>query len=73
MRRAIPPLPQYVFMAWCLVKRRGQLMWMDLKRIGFEDVDWIQLPWDSLQRQDVVNTVINVWLHKRSGIYSPAE
>jgi len=20
MRRAIPPLPQYVFMAWCLIK-----------------------------------------------------
>jgi hypothetical protein len=23
MRGAIPPLPQYVFMAWCLVKHRG--------------------------------------------------
>jgi len=22
MRGAIPPLPQYVFMAWCLVKQR---------------------------------------------------
>jgi hypothetical protein len=22
MREAIPPLPQYVFMAWCLVKHR---------------------------------------------------
>jgi hypothetical protein len=22
MRRAIPPLPQYVFIAWCLVKHR---------------------------------------------------
>jgi len=22
MRGAIPPLPQYVFMAWCLVKHR---------------------------------------------------
>jgi hypothetical protein len=25
MRGAIPPLPQYVFMAWCLVKAQGQL------------------------------------------------
>jgi hypothetical protein len=23
MRGAIPPLPQYAFMAWCLVKHRG--------------------------------------------------
>jgi hypothetical protein len=23
MRGAIPPLPLYVFMAWCLVKQRG--------------------------------------------------
>jgi hypothetical protein len=25
MRGAIPPLPQYVFMAWCSVKAQGQL------------------------------------------------
>jgi hypothetical protein len=25
MRGAIPPLPQYVFMAWCLIKHRGEL------------------------------------------------
>jgi len=26
MRRAIPPLPQYAFMAWCSVKKaQGQL------------------------------------------------
>jgi hypothetical protein len=25
MRGAIPPLPKYVFMAWCLVKAQGQL------------------------------------------------
>jgi hypothetical protein len=25
MRGAIPPLPQYAFMAWCLVKTQGQL------------------------------------------------
>jgi hypothetical protein len=26
MRGAIPPLPQYVFMAWCLVKRRDNFI-----------------------------------------------
>jgi hypothetical protein len=25
MRGAMPPLPQYVFMAWCLVKHRDNL------------------------------------------------
>jgi hypothetical protein len=25
MSGAIPPLPQYAFMAWCLVKAQGQL------------------------------------------------
>jgi len=25
MSGAIPPIPQYVFMAWCLVKAQGQL------------------------------------------------
>jgi len=25
MSGAIPPLPQYAFMAWCLVKAHGQL------------------------------------------------
>jgi hypothetical protein len=25
MSGAIPPLPQYAFMAWCLVKAKGQL------------------------------------------------
>jgi len=24
MPRAIPPLPQYAFMVWCLVKYKGQ-------------------------------------------------
>jgi hypothetical protein len=25
MSGAVPPLPQYAFMAWCLVKAQGQL------------------------------------------------
>jgi hypothetical protein len=26
MSEAIPPLPQYTFMAWCLVKAQGQFL-----------------------------------------------
>jgi hypothetical protein len=29
MRVAIPPLPQYVFMAWCLVKHRDNFTFYD--------------------------------------------
>jgi hypothetical protein len=28
MRGAIPPLPQYVFMAWCLVKHRDNIFYL---------------------------------------------
>jgi hypothetical protein len=30
MREAIPPLPQYAFMAWCSVKAQGQLYLLPL-------------------------------------------
>jgi hypothetical protein len=30
MSGAIPPLPQYAFMAWCLVKAQGQLCLLPL-------------------------------------------
>jgi hypothetical protein len=30
MHGAIPPLPQYVFMAWCLVKQRDNLLHLQL-------------------------------------------
>jgi hypothetical protein len=34
MSGAIPPFPQYAFMAWCSVKAQGQLyMSKELKRI----------------------------------------
>jgi hypothetical protein len=32
MRGAIPPLSEYVLMAWCLVKHRGQLYSVQLFR-----------------------------------------
>jgi len=37
MRGAIPPLPQYAFMAWCLVKAQGQLSWQIWDFHGSED------------------------------------
>jgi hypothetical protein len=40
MSGAIPPLPQYVFMAWCLVKHRGNFtftfMWNVVVRYNME-------------------------------------
>jgi hypothetical protein len=30
MREAVPPLPQYAFMAWCSVKAQGQLYILSL-------------------------------------------
>jgi hypothetical protein len=32
---------------------------MDLKDIGYEDADWIQLAQDKVQEQASVNTVMN--------------
>jgi hypothetical protein len=44
---AIPPLPQYAFMAWCSVKAQGQLyLYLTLKRrdyFGYLGVDRIIL------------------------------
>jgi hypothetical protein len=35
MRGAIPPLPQYAFMAWCSVKAQGKLhIFFFYKRLG---------------------------------------
>jgi hypothetical protein len=35
MRGAIPPLPQYVFMAWCLVKHRDNFTFTLNKKSGY--------------------------------------
>jgi hypothetical protein len=37
MRRALPQLPLYVFMAWCLVKHRDNLSWItNFELVRFE-------------------------------------
>jgi hypothetical protein len=35
---------------------------MDLREIGWGDVDWIYLAQDRDQWQDLVNTVMNLWI-----------
>jgi hypothetical protein len=42
---------------------------MDLREIGWEDVDWIHLAQDRDQWWALVKTVMNVQVHKRWGIY----
>jgi hypothetical protein len=38
MSGAIPPLPQYAFMAWCSVKIQGQLYLYLIKEIGILNI-----------------------------------
>jgi hypothetical protein len=40
MRGAIPPLPQYVFMEWCLVKHRDNFTFYKLDLVGTKEVRW---------------------------------
>jgi hypothetical protein len=35
---------------------------MDLRKIGWGDMDWIHLDHDSDQWRALVNTVINIWI-----------
>jgi hypothetical protein len=63
MRGGIPPLPRYVFMAWCLVKHRENFTFftfMDLREVGWESVGWIHLDQDRDQCRDLVSTVVNL-------------
>jgi hypothetical protein len=47
--------------------RRPSCRWedkikMDLREVGWEDVDWMHLAQDRDQRQVVMNTVMNFWV-----------
>jgi hypothetical protein len=48
MRGAIPPFPQYVFMAWCLDKHRDDFTFI-FKRV-FRRKDWFQDTWLSWKK-----------------------
>jgi hypothetical protein len=53
MRGAIPPLSQYVFMAWCSVKAQGQL-YLSCFYASVHEVFWNELfVWMSRTREDV--------------------
>jgi hypothetical protein len=48
--------------------RRPRCRWedeirMDLREIGWESVEWIQLAQDRDQCQALVNMVMNLWVH----------
>jgi len=59
MRAAIPPLPQYAFIAWCSVKTQGKL-YVYHRQIGWEGVDWMHVTQDRDKWRAVVNTVTNL-------------
>jgi hypothetical protein len=66
MRGAILPLPQYVFMAWCLVKYRDNFtsfnINMDLLELGWKSVDWIHLAQERDKWLTLVNAIMNSWV-----------
>jgi hypothetical protein len=74
MGGAVPPLPQYAFMAWCSVRgSTGTTLpftFMDVREIGCEGVDWILLAQDRDQWRATVNTF---GFHKRRRISWLAE
>jgi hypothetical protein len=46
---------------------------MDLREIGCEVVDWIQVAQHRTHWQALVDTTVKFGLHERLGIYLPAE
>jgi hypothetical protein len=58
----IPALPQYAFMAWCLVKHKDNFTFTlpYLRVIGWKGVDWMLLVQDSNQWRAPLNREINL-------------
>jgi hypothetical protein len=42
---------------------------MDLREVGWKDVDWIHLAQDRDQRRAVVNTIINLRVSYKAGSF----
>jgi hypothetical protein len=42
---------------------------MDLREIGINGANWIQLAQDRIQWRACVNTVMNLWVHKKAGYF----
>jgi len=45
MPGAIPPLPQYTFMAWCLVKAEGHLYLLPLPKWKTNQIGYVKGKW----------------------------
>jgi hypothetical protein len=48
-------------------RRKWEDIRMDLREIGWKDVDWVHMAQDRDQWQDLVNTVINLRVPKKEG------
>jgi hypothetical protein len=49
--------------------RREDNIRMDLRKKGIDGLNWIQLAQDRVQWQACVNTVMNLWFHKKAGYF----
>jgi hypothetical protein len=52
---AVPPLPQYAFMAWCSVKAQGQLWYQESKSASFYSWFWHSVGFVGLGTVDVID------------------
>jgi hypothetical protein len=50
MRGAIPPLPQYVFMVWCLVKQRDNFIFLAYNELYLGNAEVKYLKVDLMKR-----------------------
>jgi hypothetical protein len=88
MTGAIPPLPQYAFMAWCLVKAQGQLLsegrtphgrprhrWEDNVGMYHQGIVWEGMDWVHVtQDRDQLQAVVNMVKNQRTcGFYKMQE
>jgi hypothetical protein len=63
MRGATPPLPQYVFMAWCLVKHRDNFTFTSTLTFNLPHNDWFPRAWQKSVVQDDRHRIFGVLFH----------
>jgi hypothetical protein len=69
MSGAIPPLPQYVFMAWCLVKHRDNFTCHGRRHLTWSSIQWARFKvfTEMVMKFQVVMTCIDVVGYRRFG------